>query len=620
MKKSTWSTQPATGEWNTKINWNTKAVPTDTATFKTSSQTEITFSKSSAATVNNIKFAAGAPPYIFTIVNCANKPALTIAGKGISNNSTSIQSLRVASIGKNYKNPQLKFKNSATAGGYNMHYYAGPESLEHGYGGGIIGFCDNSNAGSASFTVRTGAIAPYPAPKSDPNRKSTVGAEVSFSDKSSAGTSRFTIFGTLGTDGDTFGNTVFHDTSTVDNATFTNIGGTVPGGDGGNTQLYDKSKAANGVFYNLGGTHRGVKAKGGKKAIGGANGGDVAFDGTANGCNAYFHNYPATVGDINGVNNKVIVAGANGGVTSFNNNPPNMKTNKEASATSAGNGFYFNYGARESGQGGGGHTEFTAKHGSPTAGNACIYNYGSKIKKHSSAGHTIFSISDTKGVTKNYYPTAGHGTFWNYPAVVKGAAAGYTEFSTYVKKSRSSNVPTAGDGTFINLGGCNSGVVGGYTQFSGTSNAGNALLIANGGTDGGKGGQISFYDNSSGGTATVQLFGNGELNISDHNNGLKIGALELTGGTISIQLDTKATGLTLSKDLNLKSTQVKFKFWMKSNKKGGHFKLNKAYTILTAPNISKFAKTQFSSNSLEGVKPTFTIDGNDLKVTFKQQR
>ncbi len=80
MKKSTWSAQPATGEWNTATNWNPAAVPTNTATFATSFQTAITFSPSSAATVNNIEFAADAPPYVFTFGSSATTPALTIAG------------------------------------------------------------------------------------------------------------------------------------------------------------------------------------------------------------------------------------------------------------------------------------------------------------------------------------------------------------------------------------------------------------------------------------------------------------------------------------------------------------------------------------------------------------
>jgi len=583
MSKSTWSPQPATSEWNTATNWEPAAVPTDTATFTTSSQTAITFSPTSEATVSDIKFATGAPAYTFTFgTPSPSTPTLTIAGQGITNSSTSQQSFIVAAASVGYENPQLKFINSATAGGSDMYYCAGPATAEDS-GGGVIRFCDTSTAGSASFKAWTGAAAP---PK-----HSTVGGEVSFGDSSSAGTAHFTIYGTLGTDGDTFGNVVFHDTSTAANGTFTNIGGTVAGGDGGNTQFYDNSTAANGTFLNRGGTHTGTKGV----AYSGANGGDVAFDGTANGGQGHFYNYAAPAAE------------SYGGVTSFNNNPPEVATQ----GASAGNAFYTNYGAKQGELGGGGHVEFSAKHGSPTAAHACFINHGSTIADKSSAGHTIFSIN----LPTDYYPTAGNGIFWNYPGVVEGAAAGFTEFSVWGTGSGGSNVPTAGNGTFINQGGYTSGTVGGYTTFSGTSSAGNAQLIAIGGTNGGNGGQIAFYDDSSGGAASVQLFGNGELNIGDHTNGVTIGILDLTGGIISTQLGTNLTTLTLSGELILKSAQATFSFW---NKDGGGFEFNTPYTILTTPNLSSFTESQFSGNSIEGTEPTFTIDGNNLKVSFNK--
>jgi hypothetical protein len=352
MMTSTWNTQPATGEWNTADNWSPSGVPADTATFAASSQTAINFSASGEATVESIEFADNASAYIFTFGPCTT-PALTITGQGVTNCSKRQQSLVVAATSSGYKNPQLKFVNSATAGGTDMFYSAGPVS-EQGYGGGVICFCDNSTAGSAAFKAWTGAAAPP--------EHNTVGGEVSFCDASSAGTARFAIYGSLGADGDTFGNVVFHDTATAANATFTNAGGTVSGGDGGNTQFYGHSTAACGMYYNWGGTH----SK--------ANGGDVAFDGTANGGYGSFHNYAAKVAD------------AYGGVTSFNNNPPHMTTQ----GASAGNGAYFNYGAREGEQGGGGHLEFSAKYGSPTAANARIVNYGSAIESKSSAGIRFF--------------------------------------------------------------------------------------------------------------------------------------------------------------------------------------------------------------------------------------
>jgi len=581
MTTANWNTQPATGEWNTAANWSPSGAPTETAAFAISSQTAITFSPTGEASVGHIEFADNAPAYTFTFGPCAT-PALTITGQGVTNRSGRQQSFVVAATSSGYKDPQLKFINAATAGGDDMFYCAGPET-EQGYGGGVICFCDNATAGSASFKAWTGAAAPP--------EHNTVGGEISFCDASSADNARFSIYGSLGADGDTFGNVVFHDTATAANATFTNVGGTVSGGDGGNTQFYGNSTAASGLFYNWGGTH----SK--------ANGGDVAFDSSATGAHGHFYNHAARA------------AGAYGGVTSFNNNPPETA----GQGASAGHGAYFNYGAREGEQGGGGHLEFSAKYGSPTAANATIVNYGSAIESKSSAGHTIFSIN----LPTDYYPTAGNATIWNHPGVSEGAAAGFTEFSVYVSaKSGSSNdgagsnVPTAGDATLINLGGYTSKATGGYTVFSNTSSAGNATLIAYGGTHGGYGGKIAFYGEASGGTAKVHLFGNGELDIGDHTKGVTIGALELTGGIIVTQLGSNATPLTVSGELTLNANQATFSFWKKDE---GGFAFNTPYTILTNARLSEFTAGRFSGNSIEGVAPTFAIVGNDLQVSFLQE-
>lgn len=576
---STWSATTATGEWNDASNWNPADVPTNTAKFSQSAQTEITFDPNTKAEIELIEFDPNASPYCFKFGTAPSKPALTINGDGIINNSTNNQSFIVASIGTSVMEPQLKFCNKASAGTDTIMYYAGPESLENGYGGGIISFSDYSTAGSASFTVRTGRLAPP--------GKGPVGAEVIFSKNATAGTANFTIYGTIGCDGYTFGNVVFSNAATADHGTFTNVGGTVSTGDGGNTQFYDNATAAFGTFHNFGGTHPK------------ANGGDVAFDSSANGGHGQFHNRAATV------------AGAYGGVTSFNNNPNRPPdVNKGASA---GYGTYINYGATQNDQGGGGHTEFTAKYGYATAGNGNFINYGSTICDKSSAGHTIFSTSDTQPAS-NYFPTAGNGIFWNFPAVNKGAAAGFTEFAVY-RKGNSPNVPTAGNGIFYNLGGTTTGAAGGYTLFQGTSTAAKALLIASGGTNDGLGGRIVFRDKASGGECKVVLMGSGELEIGNHEGPVTIGVLELTGGIINTQLGTDLVGLTLSKELILLSRQATFFFWKNDN---GGFEFNKAYTILSAPNLSSFTANQFVGNTLDGVQPTFTIMGNELQVSFNQ--
>ncbi|MGB5263576.1 MAG: hypothetical protein WBN28_08245, partial [Lutimonas sp.] len=413
-----------------------------------------------------------------------------------------------------------------------------------------------------------------------PKENSTVGAEVSFSDFSNAGTSRFFIFGTLGKDGDTFGNTVFHDHASADHAVFTNMGGTVAKGDGGNTQLYNNATAAFGIFNNYGGE------------VPEANGGDVAFDGNATGGKGQFYNRVATA------------KGAFGGVTSFNNNPPFM----QGEGATAGEGYYYNYGASQLGHGGGGHTEFTAKYGSPTAGNAHIFNYGSTLKDKSTAGHTIFSIS----LPTEYHPTAGHAVIWNFPGQAKEGVGGFTEFSVY-DKGTCLGVPNGGQAVFHNLGASVDGAFGGFTSFSGISDAAGAKLIAYGGIHQGAGGMIIFSDKSTGAGASIELIGNGTLDLSEHEGKLRVAQMTLSGGLIKMQLGKKITGLHIDTDLVMNAHGTTFCF-VKDEKEG--FEYNKKFKILSAGNLSDYQASQFKGNSKGGIVPTFSIKDKDLYVAY----
>ncbi|MCA0153625.1 hypothetical protein [Winogradskyella vincentii] len=583
IDSSEWKSKPDDNLWNSKANWKSDKIPNKTAIFSKSCKTLVGFKKNSNATINQIKFTKKAPSFNFNIKVYKKRPALTIDGKGVINNSKRQQCFSVTSKGVGRKTPQLKFTNSASAGNFNMLYYAGPKSLNKSYGGGVIAFFDKSTAGSAFFTIRTGKQAP-------PKENSTVGAEVTFCDSSNAGKARFTVFGTLGSDGDTFGNAVFHDKASAEQAVFTNIGGTVSGGDGGNTQFYDETTAAFGTYDNYGGN---VKK---------ANGGDVAFDGIASAGNALFYNRAAKVD------------GAYGGVTSFNNNPnifsnnPIIKTEKGATAGVA---TFHNYGASGNNLGGGGHTEFTAKYATCTAGNGNFHNYGSITNVRSSAGHTIFSISKP---TKNY-PSAGNGTFWNYPSPIKNGVGGFTEFSMY-NEGDYIEPPTAEKATFINLGATVNGANGGYTSFSNETTAAEATLIAHGGINGGNGGQILFNDNSTGDNSSVELIGNGELDLSYHKGPLTIKNLILKGGLIKIRIGDNPTTLNIAKDFNLNTPVAEFSFYL--DKENG-FKYDTAYAILSANNLSDSQIQDFRGNEINGHKPKFSVSNNILFVSYSDK-
>src|SRR6266550_1163078 len=138
-----------------------------------------------------------------------------------------------------------------------------------------------------------------------------------------------------------------------------------------------------------------------------------------------------------------------------------------------------------------------------TAGNSTMFT-----------NNGVFLNGEVRGGTRFLdTSSAGNGTFINN--------GGFTEFS---------DSSTAGNGSFTNNGGTVSGAGGGKTIFQQTSIADSATLIANGGTGGGQGGQILFEDASTGGTSRVEVFGNGNLDISSHNApGVALGSIEGSG-------------------------------------------------------------------------------------------
>ena len=138
--------------------------------------------------------------------------------------------------------------------------------------------------------------------------------------------------------------------------------------------------------------------------------------------------------------------------------------------------------------------------------------------------------------------TATNGIFTSNGGTISGAFGGVTQFN---------DTSTAGNGTLTANGGAVSGAFGGGTQFFDTATAGNATLIANGGTGGGAGGTIQFAADSTGGTAPVKVFGNGNLDISGHNApGVTIGSIEGKGfvflGAINLTVGSNNLGTNFS--------------------------------------------------------------------------
>src|SRR5207248_11204225 len=178
-----------------------------------------------------------------------------------------------------------------------------------------------------------------------------------------------------------------------------------------------------------------------------------------------------------------------------------------------------------------------------TAGDATFTNNAVLIFDNSStAGNGTFTnpggliIFRSENPVVGNVPTGGNGAFTNQDGGFIVVDAGST-----------------GNATFINNGAAVSGALLGETLFNDTGDAGNATLIANGGVDGGEGGSIEFATASTGGTAQVEVFGNGNLDISGHdapglttgsikgNGAVFLGANNLTVGTNN--LSTTFSGL-----------------------------------------------------------------------------
>ena len=169
---ATWKASPATGDWNSAINWMPNTVPngpSDTATFVTSNQT--TVSLSAITELDGIVFDAGASA--FTITAGASSilgSILTLSGAGITNNSGVAQNFMTAVCGCGGTSGLIKFTNSATAGTSTI--FTNNAAITSGGVSGIV----------ATLTANSGL-------------NGGGGSTVLFSEDSKGGTARVKVFG-----------------------------------------------------------------------------------------------------------------------------------------------------------------------------------------------------------------------------------------------------------------------------------------------------------------------------------------------------------------------------------------------------------------------------------------
>jgi autotransporter-associated beta strand protein len=271
------------------------------------------------------------------------------------------------------------------------------------------------------------------------------------------------------------GTIMFTGSATAGNlTTFTANGSLVANIDGGVITFRDISTAGMGTFVINGG------------ATSAGNGGSARFYDDSSAGSARFA--------INGG----AVTGGNWGEVDF------YGSSMAGQATFTNNGAAFG----ELGNIGG----FLVFHDASSAANAVIVNNGGTAS--SAAGSFTFfrdnSIASGASIQNN-----------------GGAAAGAIGGDTVFQDSSS-----AGNATIINSGALVSDAYGASTAFLFNSSAGASTLIANAGPGPGVlvGGMIDFEQDSEGGTARVEVFGNGFLDIHNHNApGLTIGSLEGTG-------------------------------------------------------------------------------------------
>ncbi len=249
-----------------------------------------------------------------------------------------------------------------------------------------------------------------------------------------------------------------------------------------------------------------------------------------------------------------IAANQNGGVITFLDNAAAADAILFANggATSAGNGGTISFLNMSNAD----HASLTLNPGAVTGANPPRIQFFDSSSASRAAftnnGAVFGGVFDVGGEILFHNDSSGDAaTFTNNGGTVLGAgggAIGFLDNSTAKRVSIINNGgrangafgavtgftdnATAADSVIVNNGGLVAGGGGGRTAFIRNATAAGATLIANAGPGGSvlDNGQISFEDNSKGGTARIVLFGGAFLNIRQHAApGVTIGSLEGTG-------------------------------------------------------------------------------------------
>jgi autotransporter-associated beta strand protein len=205
---ATWNLNPTSGDWHTAANWTPNSVPNganDTATFDVSNTTAVSIF--SGTEVDGIVFNPGASVYTISTAT-----GLAISGTGVVNNSGMTQNIRVT-VTRDGDFGAISFTNNATSG-ESMNYTAegGPRD---DFLGGDITFHDRSSAGSGVFTTSGGLTV------------GASGSKIFFLDKSTAAHATFISNG--GAVGAAGGGITFENSSSLAESSVVVNGGSVAG-------------------------------------------------------------------------------------------------------------------------------------------------------------------------------------------------------------------------------------------------------------------------------------------------------------------------------------------------------------------------------------------------------
>ena len=548
VQAQTWSSSPASGDWNTAGNWSSpSSVPNAQAafaTFGTSSTAGV--SLSSGVSVDTIQFNSGASA--FTINTNSNE--LAFFGTGIVNSSSVPQNLVIggglgdemdfyntstAGNASLTNNNVLNFNNSSTTGtamlsnestgaiNFSNNATAGSAAIFNNFSSSVINFNTDSTAGSStiinvgdisfyqnatagSSTILNDDFLDFHGSSMAGNSNISNNAYVYFYNNSSAGTATITNNGT--------GNINFSNNSTAGSSTIANASGA--------TVVFDyDSTAGNSNITNNGnlfftGLGNGVSfSTAGSATI--TNNNTMSFNNYSTAGNSVitnnntintsliFNNY-STAGNsqITNTSDFRFLGNSNAGTATITNNSNGTliffgnSTAESASITNANNGI----------------VDFADN---ATAGNSNITNNGNLVFTGQGNG-VSFSTAGSATITNNNtmsfndYATAGNSTIIN-------AGTGTFDFtgdSTAGKSNITNNghLIFTGQGNGVSFSTAGSATITNNNQiaFNDYSAAAN-LLITNAGSGG-----ITFFDDAT--ASNSNITNNGSLVFSGQGNGV----------------------------------------------------------------------------------------------------